>query len=57
MREQATVNKVARRTAVAYAPVLAFIITPSALMLRENLAAWRQRRRATSGGAAPSPAE
>jgi hypothetical protein len=37
--------------------VLALIITPSALMLRENLAAWRQRRRATSGGAAPSPAE
>jgi multidrug efflux pump len=42
---------------LTFATVLTLIITPSALMLRENLTAWRQRRRATSGGAAPSPAE
>ena len=46
---------------LTFATVLTLIITPSALMLRENVTAWRQRRHiagGTSGGDhAPSPAE
>ena len=42
---------------LTFSTVLTLIITPSALMARENVAAWRQRNRATGGGAAPSPAE
>ncbi len=42
---------------LTFATVLTLIITPSALMLRENAAAWRDRRRAVSGDHAPSPAE
>jgi len=32
---------------LTFATVLTLVVTPSALMLRENLAAWRRRRRAT----------
>ena len=42
---------------LTFATVLTLIITPSALMLRENMAAWRQRQHETSAAAAPSPAE
>lgn len=42
---------------LTFATVLTLIITPSALMARENFVAWRQRKSATSGGHAPSPAE
>ncbi|MCZ6590766.1 MAG: efflux RND transporter permease subunit, partial [Alphaproteobacteria bacterium] len=42
---------------LTFATVLTLIITPSALMARENFVAWRQRKGATSGGHAPSPAE
>jgi multidrug efflux pump len=30
---------------LSFATVLTLVVTPSALMLRENLAAWRRRRR------------
>ena len=42
---------------LTFATVLTLIITPSALMARENFAAWRQRKSAAGGGHAPSPAE
>ena len=38
---------------LAFATMLTLIVTPSALMLRENIAAWRARRRAAA--LAPSP--
>lgn len=41
---------------LTFSTVLTLVITPSALMARENVAAWR-RRRTISSGAAPSPAE
>jgi multidrug efflux pump len=37
---------------LSFATVLTLVVTPSALMLRENLAAWRRRRR----GITPPPA-
>ncbi|NKB48508.1 MAG: AcrB/AcrD/AcrF family protein [Alphaproteobacteria bacterium] len=42
---------------LTFSTVLTLIITPSALMARENVTAWRQRRRLADSGAAPSPAE
>ena len=45
---------------LAFATVLTLIVTPSALMLRANLAAWRERRRARKSappGALPEAAE
>ncbi len=41
---------------LTFATVLTLIITPSALMARENVAAWRQRR-VSSDAHAASPAE
>lgn len=42
---------------LAFATVLTLIITPSALMARENVGAWRRRKQVSGGGHAPSPAE
>jgi multidrug efflux pump len=42
---------------LTFSTVLTLVITPSALMARENVAAWRRRRRALGSGATPSPAE
>ena len=43
---------------LTFSTVLTLIITPSALMARENVAAWLQRKReAADGGGAPAPAE
>ena len=41
---------------LTFATVLTLIITPSALMVRENVGAWRRRKSATGSGRAPSPA-
>lgn len=38
---------------LAFATMLTLIVTPSALMLRENIAAWRARRRAAALAPAP----
>ena len=42
---------------LTFSTVLTLVITPSALMARENVGAWRQRRRAAGVGRAASPAE
>jgi len=42
---------------LTFATVLTLIITPSALMVRENVGAWRRRKGASSGSPAASPAE
>ena len=42
---------------LTFSTVLTLIITPSALMARENVAAWLQRKRLADGGGAPVPAE
>ena len=38
---------------LGFATVLTLIVTPCALMLRVNVAAWRQRRRAAAAGSRP----
>ena len=39
---------------LSFATVLTLVVTPSALMLRENLAAWRRRRRGIAPPTAPT---
>ena len=42
---------------LAFATILTMIVTPSLLMLRANLAAWRAERRAAKSSGKPLPAE
>ncbi len=42
---------------IAFATILTLVVTPCALMVRENLASWRQRRRTHRIAATPVPAE
>jgi multidrug efflux pump len=42
---------------LGFASILTLLVTPCALMARENLAAWRAGRQARKNTAAPLPAE
>ena len=42
---------------LGFASILTLVVTPCALMVRENLAGWRADRRSRRGGLEPAPAE